>query len=60
VVGAMVEMDCERVSSGVRMLWRRPESGGQGFNGGEDLERLVRLRLHPDGLGLGLAGLRCG
>ena len=43
VVGAMAEMDCERVSSGERMLWRRPESEGAASSGVSDLERHVRL-----------------
>ena len=33
VVGAMAETDCERVSSGERMLWRRPESRGAASSG---------------------------
>jgi hypothetical protein len=33
VVGAMAEMDCERVSSGERTLWRRPEPEGEASSG---------------------------
>jgi hypothetical protein len=33
VVGAMAEMDCERVSSGERTLWRRPEPEGGASSG---------------------------
>jgi len=33
VVGAMAEMDCDRVSSGERTPWRRPEVEGATSSG---------------------------
>ena len=33
VVGAIAEMDCERVSAAERTLWRRPESRGEASSG---------------------------